>query len=200
MSSRGTPIRRTFPAALPPFAGAREAAEAIEAEVFGSSFGESVENLRRYYDGHLDQTAFVLVGAERWSGMMRIGLPGPRPSLSVEDAAAPPFGVDLDAELAADQAGPAVTLDVLTAAVLRSHRSQGIFGLMLAALVGLAAEHACTHVVAMADRRLVEGLQAGGLPGTVHSGLHPYYGSAATAVTSVRTGALRTWLAGLAAA
>ena len=58
----------------------------IEAEVFGSSFGESAENLRGYYGSHIDQTAFVLVGREMWSGMMRVGLPGPRQSLSVEDA------------------------------------------------------------------------------------------------------------------
>ncbi len=200
MSSRGAPACLTFPASAPPFDGAREAAEEIEAEVFGASFGESAENLRRYYDGHLHQTAFVLVGDGTWSGMMRVGLPGPRPSLSVEDALAPPFGVDLETQLAADQAGPAVLLDVLTAAVRAGHRNQGVFGPMLAALIGLAAEHACTHLVAMVDTRLVEALRAGGLPGTVHSGPQPYYGSTATAVTSVRTGALRTWLAGLAAA
>jgi hypothetical protein len=173
-------------------------AEGIEAAVFGSSFGESAENLRGYYDGHLDQMAFVLVDPHL--GMMRVGVPGPLPSLSVEDAAAAPFGSDLAVALAADQPGPAVLLDVLTAAVLPGHRHQGTLGPMLVALADLARAHACTHLVATTDGRLVELLRAGGLPGTVHSGLHPYYGSEATAVTSVRLEALDGWLRGLEAA
>jgi len=190
----------TFTASAPPFDGARATAEQIEAEVFLTSFGETVDNLRRYYDEHLDQTVFVLAGQGGWSGMMRIGLPGPRSSLSVEDAAGPPFGVDLAAELAGDQAGPAVLLDLLTAAVRAPDRNRGILGPLLAAAVRLAGEHACTHLVAMVDGRLVQVLRAGGLPGTVHSDLHPYYGSPGTAVTSVPVAALRGWLQGLAAA
>lgn len=194
MATSGAPGCLTFTASAPPFDGARAAAEQIEAEVFLASFGESADKLRRYYDGHLDQTAFVLAGQDGWSGMMRVGVPGPRPSLTAEDAARPPFDVDLEAEL-----GSAVLLDVLTAAVRTPDRNQGTLGPMLAAAVRLAREHACTHLVAMVDGGLVEVLRAGGLPGTVHSDLHPYYGSPATAVTSIPVTALRGWLRGLAA-
>lgn len=197
MSSRVT-SSLTFAATAPPFEGAREVAELIEADVFLASFGESAENLRRYYDDHLDQTVFVLVGHEGWSAMMRLGVPGPRPSLSVEDAGAAPFDVDLEAELAVDQPGPPVVLDVLTAAVHPAHRSAGYLGPMLAAAARLAREQACTHLVAMVDSGLIEVLRAGGLPGTVHSDLHPYYGSPATAVTSITVAALGGWLTGLA--
>lgn len=181
-----------FPATQPPFPEALGVAERIEAGVFRARFGETAENLRSYYAAHLPQTRIVLVRAGGWAGMMRLGLPGPLASLSLEDAGAPPFGVDLRAELAG--AAPVVFLDVLTTAVRRRFRNRRIFEQMLRAAVDVAAEHGCTHVIAMVDRRVLVYLRRRRLACTVHSGWHRYYGSPATGVVSVETAELRRWL------
>ncbi|MBC8092401.1 MAG: hypothetical protein H7Y15_10770, partial [Pseudonocardia sp.] len=90
-----------FPATEPPFPEARGVAERIEAGVFRATFGESAADLASYYTEHLPQTAFVLAHDDGWAGMMRLGLPGPRTALSLEDAVAPPFDADVEADLTA---------------------------------------------------------------------------------------------------
>lgn len=182
-----------FPATAPPFPEALGVAECIEAGVFRATFGESAANLRAYYADHLPQTQIVLVHDGGWAGMMRLGLPGPRRSLSIEDAVAPPFDATPEADLAGD--GPVVLLDVLTAAVRSRFRNRRLFERMLAAAVGVADEHGCTHLVAMVDRRVIVYLRRRRLAYVLHSGLHGYYGSGATGFVSVETAVLRHWLA-----
>jgi hypothetical protein len=167
--------------------------------VFRARFGESAASLASYYVDHLPQTVFVLVHDDGWAGMMRLGLPGPRPALSLEDAVSPPFDADVEADLAARSAEPVVVLDVLTAAIRSRFRNRRIFEQLLAATVRTAAEHRCTHVVAMADRRVLGFFRTRRLPYTLHSDLHHYYGSPATGVASVELGLLDRWLADRAA-
>lgn len=186
------PATLAFPATAPPFPEALGVAERIEAGVFRSTFGESAENLRSYYTDHLPQTQIVLAHDHGWAGMMRLGLPGPRMSLSLEDAVAPPFDATPEADLSGD--GPVVLMDVLTAAVRSRFRNRRLFERMLLSAVRVADEHGCTHVVGMADRRVLTYLRRRRLPFTLHSGLHRYYGSPATGFGSVETGALRHWL------
>jgi hypothetical protein len=182
-----------FPATAPPFPEALGVAERIEAAVFRATFGESAENLRSYYADHLPQTQIVLVHDHGWAGMMRLGLPGPRTSLSVEDAVAPPFDATPEADLAGN--GPVVLMDVLTAAIRSRFRNRRLFERMLAAAVRVADEHGCTHLVAMTDRRVLTYLRRRRLAYTLHSGLHHYYGSPATGFASVEVAVLRRWLA-----
>ena len=184
----------TFPAATPPFPEARGVAEQIEAGVFRATFGESAADLASYYTEHLPQTAFVLAHNDGWAGMMRLGLPGPRTALSLEDAVAPPFDADVEAELAATTGRPVVLLDVLTAAIRSRFRNRRIFELMIGAATRTATQHGCTHLVAMTDRRVLAYLRRRRLPLTLHSALHRYYGSPATAVASVEVAALDRWL------
>lgn len=181
-----------FPATEPPFPDALAVAERIEAGVFLATYGESAEDLGSYYAEHLPQTKIVLVHDGGWAGMMRLGLPGPRTSLSLEDAVAPPFEADVEAELAGEE--PVVLLDVLTAAVRSRFRNRRIFERMLDAAARVAAEHGCTHLVAMADRRVLVYLGRRRLRYTLHTGLHDYYGSPATGFVSVETGELHRWL------
>jgi hypothetical protein len=113
--------------------GARTDLTALTAPAAQALFGESAEARHSYYDGHAEQTAFVLarvppdederVAPDR-AGMMRLGLPGPLSSLSAEDAAGPPFDVDLATELAAADGEPVVVLDVLTTAIVTGHRNR----------------------------------------------------------------------------
>lgn len=188
-----------FPAGKPPFPDARGVAERIEAGVFRATFGESAAALASYYTDHLPQTVFVLAHDDGWAGMMRLGLPGPRPALSLEDAVAPPFAADVEAELAARSTAPVVLLDVLTVAIRSRFRNRRIFEQMVGATVRTASEHRCTHVVAMADRRVLAYFRSRRLPYTLHSDLHRYYGSPATGVASVEVGLLDRWLADRAA-
>ncbi|MBW0118800.1 hypothetical protein [Pseudonocardia abyssalis] len=181
-----------FPAGRPPFPEALGVAERIEAGVFRTRFGETAENLRAYYTDHLPQTRIVLVHDGGWAGMMRLGLPGPLASLSLEDSVAPPFEADVLADLAGDE--PVVLLDILTTAVRRRFRNRRIFEHMLGAAARVAGEQGCTHVVAMVDRRVYVYLRRRRLACTLHSGWHPYYGSPATGVVSVGTAQLRRWL------
>lgn len=181
-----------FPADSPPFPEALGVAERIEAGVFRARFGETAENLCSYYADHLPQTQIVLVHDEGWAGMMRLGLPGPLGSLSLEDAVAPPFEADVLADLAGNE--PVVLLDVLTTAVRRRFRNRRIFEHMLRGAAGVAAERGCTHVIAMVDRRVFVYLRRRRLACTLHSGWHDYYGSPATGVVSVETAELRRWL------
>lgn len=118
--------------------------------------------------------------------------PGPLASLSVEDAEAPPFGVDLRAGPAGS--APVVFLDVLTTAVRRRFRNRRIFEQMLRAAVDVAAERGCTHVIAMVDRRVLVHLRRRRLACTLHSGWQRHHGSPATGVVSVETAGLRRWL------
>lgn len=171
----------------------RTIAEGIEAAVFDHSFGETAEVLRGYYDEHLPQTAFVIAREHEWAGMMRLGLPGPRTSLSLDDAERPPFEVDVLAELGADGT-TVVPLDVLTTAVVPRYRARGTFERMLVAAVDLAVECSCTHLVAMLDHHVLSSLRLRKVPGRLHSGRHPYYGSAATVMTSTAVADLRAWL------
>lgn len=171
----------------PPFPEARGAAERIEAGVFRATFGESAQALRSYYDEHLPQTVFVLVDDGGWAGMLRLGVPGPRPSLSLEDALAPPFSVP--PELA-----DVPMVDVLTAAVRTRFRSRGLFEELLGAAAGVAAERRCARLGAMTDHRVLAYLRYRGLPVELHSGLHPYYGSPATGFVSVAATDLTAWL------
>lgn len=182
-----------FPATAPPFPEALGVAERIEAGVFRATFGESADDLRSYYSDHRPQTQIVLAHDDGWAGMMRLGLPGPRMSLSLEDAVAPPFDATPKADLADD--GPAVLLDVLTAAVRSRFRNRRLFERMLGVAARVADEHGCTHVVGMVDRRVLTYLRHRRLPLTLHSDLHHYYGSPATGFCSVGTAALRHWLA-----
>lgn len=201
-SARGPASARgclTFPAGEPPFPGARDVAERIEAGVFRSRFGETSAALASYYTDHLPQTAFVLAHDDGWAGMMRLGLPGPRTALSLEDAVAPPFDTDVETDLAARSGEPVVLLDVLTAAIRSRFRNRRIFERMVGATARTAAEHRCTHVVAMADRRVLAYFRTRRLPYTLHSDLHHYYGSPATGVASVEVAELDRWLAGRAA-
>jgi GNAT superfamily N-acetyltransferase len=161
--------------------------------VFRATFGESAAALRSYYVAHLPQTVFVLVHDGGWAAMMRLGVPGPDGSLSLDDALAPPFGVR-----PGDVAGP--LLDVLTAAVRSRFRSRGLFEALLGAAAEVAREHGCARVAAMTDRRVLAYVRYRGLPVVAHSGLHPYYGSPATAFVSADTAALASWVAGLHAA
>lgn len=181
-----------FPADRPPFPDALGVAERIEAGVFRDRFGETAENLRAYYAAHLPQTQIVLVHDDGWAGMMRLGLPGPLASLSLEDAVSPPFEADVLADLAGD--GPVVLMDVLTTAVRRRFRNRRVFEHLLRAAAGVAAGRGCTHVIAMVDRRVYVYLRRRRLACTRHSGWHHYYGSPATAVVSVGTAELRRWL------
>jgi hypothetical protein len=184
-----------FAATAEPFPGAREQAEQIEAAVFRTSYGETAEAMRSYYAGYDAQMWFVLAGDGDWAGMLRLGVPGPLVSLSAEDAAAPPFDVDLVAALAAGHDGPVVLLDVLTAAVQAGRGHSGLFERMLVAAVGVAADHACTHVIAMVDKLVIAYFASRGVTFAVHSAAHPYYGSAATAPVSIPVAVLREWLA-----
>lgn len=181
-----------FPATEPPFPEALAVAERIEAGVFRATYGESAEDLGCYYAEHLLQTQIVLVRDGGWAGMMRLGLPGPRTSLSLEDAEAQPFGADVGADLAGEE--PVVLLDVLTAAVRSRFRNRRIFERMLDAAARVAREHGCTHLVAMVDRRVLVYLRRRRLHYTLHTGLHDYHGSPATGFVSVETGELRRWL------
>ncbi len=182
----------TFTAESPPFPEAVAVTERIEAGVFRATFGESAENLRSYYADHLAQTVFVLVregdaADTGWAGMMRLGLPGPRPSLSLEDAVAPPFSVP-------PVPGADRPLDILTAAVRSRFRRRGLAEVLLAAAVAVAREHGCSLLVAMVDHRVIGFAARHGIPHTVHSGLHPYYGSSATGLLSLPLGETAAWL------
>jgi hypothetical protein len=184
-----------FPATAPPFPGAREQAERIEAEVFRTSYGETAEALRSYYAHYDDQMYFVLARDGDWAGMLRLGVPGSLASLSAEDAAAPPFDVDLTAVLAADHGGPVTLLDVLTAAVQAGRSHSGIFERMLVAAVDVADGHTCTHIIAMIDSLVIAYFASRGVTFTVHTAAHPYYGSPGSAAVSIPVAVLRAWLA-----
>ena len=171
----------------PPFPEARGAAERIEAGVFRATFGESARALRSYYDDHLPQTVFVLVDDDGWAGMLRLGVPGPLPSPSLEDAVAPPFS-------APPELADVPMVDVLTAAVRTRFRSRGLFEELLAAAADVAAEHRCARLGAMTDHRVLAYLRHRGLPVALHTGVHPYYGSPATAFVSVTSTDLADWL------
>lgn len=190
-----SPLCIAFAATDPPFPGAREHAEQIEAAVFGTSYGETAEALRSYYAEYDAQMYFVLARDGDWAGMLRLGVPGPLASLSAEDAAAPPFEVDLAADLSATHDAPVVLLDVLTAAVQAGRGHSGLFERMLVAAVDVAERHACTHVIAMIDSLVIAYFAARGVTFTVHTAAHPYYGSRATAVVSIPAVVLRDWLA-----
>lgn len=183
-----------FRATAPPFPEALGVAERIEAAVFGRSFGETAQDLRGYYAGHLPQTAIVLAHDDGWAGMMRLGLPGPRESLSLEDTAAPPFDADVPGDLAGPGGAPVVLMDVLTAAIRRHFRNRRIFERMLVTAVAVAAENRCTHVVGMLDLRVLAYLRRRRLAYRLHSGLHGYYGSTATGIASVEVAVLRRWI------
>ncbi len=183
-----------FAATAPPFPGAREQAEQIEAEVFRTSYGETADAMRSYYAGHDEQMWFVLARDGDWAGMLRLGLPGPLASLSAQDAAAPPFDVDLVSVLEADHGDRVVLLDVLTAAVHAGRGHSGLFERMLVAALDVADDHACTHVVAMIDSLVIAYFASRGATFTVHAAAHPYYGSPASAPVSIPARVLRDWL------
>lgn len=183
-----------FRATAPPFPEALGVAERIEAAVFGRAFGETAQNLRGYYADHLAQTAIVLAHDDGWAGMMRLGLPGPRVSLSLEDAAAHPFDADVPGDLGGAGASPVVLMDVLTAAIRRHFRNRRIFERMLGTAVAVAGENHCTHVVGMLDLRVLAYLRRRRLAFRLHSGLHHYYGSPATGIASVEVAVLQRWV------
>jgi hypothetical protein len=184
----------TFAATAEPFPGARAEAEKIEASIFRTSFGETAEALRSYYADHDAQMYFVLARDGDWAGMLRLGVPGPLVSLSAEDAAAPPFDVDLIAVLSAGHGGPVVVLDVLTAAVQAGRGHSGLFERMLDAAVDVAVDHACTHIIAMVDSLVIAYFASRGVTFTVHAAAHPYYGSPASAPISIPVDVLGEWL------
>jgi hypothetical protein len=183
-----------FAATAEPFPGAREQSEQIEAAVFRTSYGETAEALRSYYAHYDEQMYFVLAREGDWAGMLRLGVPGPLPSLSAEDAAAPPFDVELVAVLSADHGGPVVLLDVLTAAVQAGRGHSGLFERMLLAAIDVAGDHACTHIVAMIDSLVIAYFASRGVTFTVHTAAHPYYGSRSSAAVSIPVPVLRAWL------
>ncbi len=183
-----------FAAVAEPFPGAREQAEQIEAGVFRTSYGETAEALRSYYADYDEQMYFVLARDGDWIGMLRLGVPGVLPSLSAEDAATPPFGVDLQAVLSADHGGPVIFLDVLTAAVQAGCAHSGLFERMLQAALDVADDHACTHIVAMIDSLVIVYFASRGVTFTVHTAAHPYYGSRSSAAVSIPVAVLRAWL------
>ena len=183
-----------FAATAEPFPGARGQAEQIEAAVFRTSYGETAEALRSYYAGYDEQMWFVLARDGDWAGMLRLGVPGPLVSLSAEDAAAAPYGVDLVAVLTADHDGPVVLLDVLTAAVQAGRNHSGLFELMLLAALDVADDHACTHLIAMIDTMVIAYFASRGAMFTVHTEAHPYYGSPGSAAVSIPVAVLRALL------
>jgi hypothetical protein len=183
-----------FAATAEPFPGAREQAEQIEAAVFRTSYGETAEALRSYYAHYDEQMYFVLAREGARAGMLRLGVPGPLASLSAEDAAAPPFGVDLVSVLSADHGGPVALLDVLTAAVQAGGGHSGLFERLLLAALDVADAHACTHIIAMIDSLVIAYFASRGAAFTVHTAAHPYYGSRGSAAVSIPVAVLRAWL------
>jgi hypothetical protein len=183
-----------FAATAEPFPGARGQAEQIEAGVFRTSYGETADALRSYYAHYDEQMHFVLAREGEWAGMLRLGVPGILPSLSAEDAATPPFEVDLVAVLSADHGGPVALLDVLTAAVQAGRGHSGLFERMLLAALDVADDHACTHIIAMIDSLVIAYFASRGATFTVHTAAHPYYGSRGSAAVSIPVPVLRAWL------
>lgn len=177
----------------PGYARVRAVAERIEAEVFGRAFGEEPAALLGYYVDHLPQTVFVLVRDHGvWAAMARLARPGPLPSLTLDDAVRPPFEADVPGDLGirADR-----LLDVLTAGVRPGHRARRLVEAMATVSVPVARRHGCSHLVGMADRRVLGYLRRRGLRCRRHAGWHPYYGSPATTVASAAVDDVDTWLA-----
>lgn len=174
------------------FPEVRAAAEQIEADVFGRAFGETAEALRGYYDAYLPQTVFVLVrDGTTWAGMVRLALPGPLISLTLEDAVAPPFLADVPA---ATGIRDSRMLDVLTAGVLPRHRARRLVEQLAAAVAPVAREHDCSHLIGMVDRRLYGYLRLRRLRLQRHASWHPYYGSPATTVASAAVADVEGWI------
>jgi hypothetical protein len=183
----------TAAAGDPGFPRARAVAERVEAEVFGRAFGETPEALRGYYEDHLPQTVFVVVRDRgEWAAAARLAVPGPLVSLTLEDAAVPPFEADVPGDLGV---GADRLLDILTAGVRPGHRARRLVEAMAAATVDVARSHGCSHLIGMVDRRLHGYLRRRGMPPRRHASWHPYFGSPATTVASGAVADVAAWLA-----
>ena len=157
-----------------------EQAVMLEAAVFGEKFSNTREQLAEEYGPLWPQTWFLTCHLDdALVGVARLVVPGQVRQKSLADAAKPPFEVIVDEGLAQIGVASGEVLDVVTIAIDKQYRGEGLLWPMLEQIYYLAVENHCSHIIAIIDVRVLEYIRSLGLDVKILPGGKPapYLGS-----------------------
>jgi hypothetical protein len=164
-----TPLRFV----LDPVGDELVAARDCEADVFGQTYGNTVDQLAEEYGPYADATGFMTLLDEDGHALAttRFIAPGPAGLKTLNDTMRPPWNVDGLRSARAAGIDPSRTWDIATVAVRRTSRGSLAAAALYHGVAAAARANNVDSIVMIADaraRRLfsASGMQTSALPGT----------------------------------